>query len=411
MFAKLFEIPLFPGLKTTWPVFAILVVALMVVVSWAAKVGEKAKLKGQLLSILPTAAFVTAFVTFVETPFGKMPINSYGFCIMVGFLLASWIAVRRGKALGIQSDFILDVGIIAMIFGIVGAKINYVLQYSEDVSEDAKLALWGDMGLNPIGALLLGPIPFAFWFYRMKQSGQKVRLFSWQTGVLIVLTLFFAFVGTRAFHLYMNRDDYSWKLFRNWQSGFVLYGGLIAGVGAGVLYTKMRGMSISQISDLAAPPMMLALAFGRLGCFMNGCCHGKQGEGFPCISFPADSPAAREARGGAEGRSMPVHPTQLYEALAGVGFFFLLSWIYRKKRKAQGEVFLIMVLLYGAWRFLIEYVRGDNRPKWAGLFYSQWISVAAFAIAGLCLYLIRRRARQAEGPAAPTPTPPAPTTP
>ncbi|HLF92103.1 MAG TPA: prolipoprotein diacylglyceryl transferase family protein, partial [Planctomycetota bacterium] len=201
MFAKLFEIPLFPGLKTTWPVFAILVVALMVVVSWAAKVGEKAKLKGQLLSILPTAAFVTAFVTFVETPFGKMPINSYGFCIMVGFLLASWIAVRRGKALGIQSDFILDVGIIAMIFGIVGAKINYVLQYSEDVSEDAKLALWGDMGLNPIGALLLGPIPFAFWFYRMKQSGQKVRLFSWQTGVLIVLTLFFAFVGTRAFHL------------------------------------------------------------------------------------------------------------------------------------------------------------------------------------------------------------------
>jgi len=413
MFQKLFDIPLFPGLKTTWPVFVTLVVALMVVVSWAAKVGEKAKLKGQLLSILPTAAFVTAFVTFVETPFAKMPINSYGFCIMVGFLLASWIAVRRGKALGIQSDFILDVGIIAMIFGIVGAKINYVLQYSEDVAEDTKLALWGDMGLNPVGALLLGPIPFAFWFYRMKQSGQKVRLFSWQTGVLIVLTLFFAFVGTRAFHLYMNSNDYSWKLFRNWQSGFVLYGGLIAGVGAGVLYTKMRGMSISQISDLAAPPMMLALAFGRLGCFMNGCCHGKQGEGFPCISFPADSPAAREARGGTQGRSLPVHPTQLYEALAAVGFFFLLSWIYKKKRKAQGEVFLIMVLLYGAWRFLIEYVRGDNRPKWAGLFYSQWISVAAFVVAGLWLYLMRRRAPTAEGPAAPTPTPtpPAPTAP
>src|SRR2546422_2882430 len=127
---KLFDIPLWKdGPQTTWPVFVGLVVALMILVSWAGKVGEKSRLKGQLLSVLPTVAFVTAFVTFVKTPFGTdglLPINSYGFCIMVGFLLASWIAVKRGKVLGIQSDFILDVGIIAMIFGIVGAKINYV---------------------------------------------------------------------------------------------------------------------------------------------------------------------------------------------------------------------------------------------------------------------------------------------
>src|ERR1041384_2147890 len=217
MFPKLFQIPLWPAVQVSGPVFAVLVAVLLASVNLAAKVGEKSKVKGQLLSILPTVAFVTAFVTFLKTPCGDgiLPINSYGFCIMVGFLLASWIAVKRGRELGIPSDFILDVGIIAMIFGIVGAKINYLIQYPESVKDgDLKSALWGDMGLNPLGALILGPIPFAFWFYRMKQSGQKVKLGSWQTGVLLVMTLLFAFVGTRAFHLWLNKDDYSWRVFR-----------------------------------------------------------------------------------------------------------------------------------------------------------------------------------------------------
>jgi phosphatidylglycerol:prolipoprotein diacylglycerol transferase len=354
-------------------------------------------------------------VTFVQTPIGdgKLPINSYGFCIMVGFLLASWVAVKRGAALGLSSDFILDVGIIAMIFGIVGAKINYVLQYSKSVTEETKGVLWGDMGLNPIGALLLGPVPFGFWFYRMKQSGQKVKLLSWQTGVLLVLTLLFAFVGTRLFFLWQHQDDYSWKVFRNWQSGFVLYGGLIAGIAAGALYTKMRGLSIAKVADLAAAPMMLALAFGRVGCFMNGCCHGKPGEGFPCVSFPAGSPAADPEGGfpgGPNGRSLPVHPTQLYETLAAVGIFFLLSWIYKKKRRAPGEVFLMMGMLYGAWRFVIEFARGDKRPDWGGLSYSQWVSLVAFVVAGVWIFLLRRRPPVDDGPKATVP-PPAATTP
>ena len=409
MHPKIFDIPLWPAAQAEWPVFIGLVVALMVLVTWAGKVGEKSKFKGQLLSIIPTAAFVTAFVTFVKTPFNILPINSYGFCIMVGFLLASWIAVKRGRELGISSDFVLDVGIIAMIFGIVGAKINFILQYPQQLSEAEKSALWGDMGLNPLGAIILGPIPFGFWFYRMKQSGQKVTLVSWQTGVLLVLTLILAFIGTRAMHLYMHKDEYSWKVFRNWQAGFVLYGGLAAGIGAGLLYTKMRGMSISRIADLTAAPMMLALAFGRLGCFMNGCCHGKKGEGFPCVSFPSGSPATEPgaAPGGPEGRSLPVHPTQIYEAIAAVAFFFILSRIYRKKRKAEGEVFLIMAMLYGAWRFVIEWVRGDDRPQWGGLFYSQWVSLAAFIGAGAWLFILRKRAGSMPPAAAAPPAPPA----
>jgi phosphatidylglycerol:prolipoprotein diacylglycerol transferase len=207
-----------------------------------------------------------------------------------------------------------------------------------------------------------------------------------------VLTLFFALIGTRALFVYQYHELYSWKVFRNWQSGFVLYGGLITGISAGLLYIKMRGLSVPLIADICAPSIMLALAFGRVGCFLNGCCHGKPGSGFPCISFPPDSPAAREQHKGWNERSDPVHPTQLYETAAALAFFFFLSWLYRKKRKAQGEVFLIMCMLYGAWRFVIEFMRGDRRPQWLGeLSYSQVVSLALFVAAGVWLFLLRSR--------------------
>jgi phosphatidylglycerol:prolipoprotein diacylglycerol transferase len=340
-----------------------------------------------------------------KIPFLDWPINSYGFAIMVGFLLCSYVAVQRAKPLGIKSDFILDLGIISMIAGIIGAKINYLLQYPKEVAETTKLSIWGDMGMNPLGALILGPVPFAFWFWRMKKSGEKVRLYTWQTGVLMILTLFFALIGTRALFLYSHSEEYSWKVFRNWQSGFVLYGGLITGIAAGILYIKMRGLSVAQIADLCAPSIMLALAFGRIGCFLNGCCHGKVCNGFPGVSFPPDSPAARWQHKGWNERSDPVHPTQLYETAAALAFFFFLSWLYKKKRKAQGEVFLVMGMLYGAWRFLIEFMRGDERPTWLGeLSYSQVVSLVIFGVAGVWLFLLRSRP-PAEEPAAPPPAP------
>ena len=349
------------------------------------------------------------FPTLFKIPGLDWPINSYGFAIMVGFLLCSYVAVQRAKPLGIKSDFILDLGIISMIAGILGAKINYLLQYSKDIEEASKLPMWGDMGLNPLGALILGPLPFAFWFWRMKKSGEKVHLFSWQNGVLLVLTLFFALLGTRALFLYSHKAEYSWKVFSNWQSGFVLYGGMITGIASGVLYIKMRGMSIGLIADLVAPSVMLAQAFGRIGCFLNGCCHGRIGSAFTCIRFPAASPAAHQQNKGWNEKSDPVHPTQLYETAATLAFFFILSWLYRRKRKAQGEVFLAMIMLYSSWRFVIEFWRGDERPQWLGeLSYSQVMSIGLFVIAGVWMFLLRSRP---PGPDAVSPAPPAPPAP
>ena len=159
----------------------------------------------------------------------------------------------------------------------------------------------------------------------------------------------------------------------------------------------MRGQSVAKIDDLCAGPIMLALAFGRFGCFLNGCCYGRKGEGFPYVRFPDASPAAREGHN-------PALPTQLFEVAAAVGFFFLLSWLYRRKRKFEGEVFLVMVMLYAGWRFMIEFVRGDERPVWiASLSYSQVVSLVA--LAGAAVWFFLKRSGSAEPPA---PAPAAP---
>jgi len=99
------------------------------------------------------------FPTLFRIPGLNWPINSYGFCIMIGFLLCSWVAVKRAKPLGIKSDFILDLGIISMIAGIIGAKINYILQYHKEIEELNKALDLGRHGPQSAGRAAAGADP------------------------------------------------------------------------------------------------------------------------------------------------------------------------------------------------------------------------------------------------------------
>ena len=329
-------------------------------------------------------------------PILGLPINSYGFMIMIGFLLAAYIAVRRGKRLGVDSDLLLDVGIIGLLAGMIGAKINHILQFPDEYKHSLEIFNIGDGGLNWLGGLILGPLPFLFWWFRTK-GREKVELWSWQNGVLFLLTLLFALLGTRALHLYLHRADYSWKFITGFQGGFVLYGGLIAGILTAALYVKMRGERLGRIGDLAAPGMMIGIAFGRIGCFLNGCCYGKATESFLGVSFPKGSPAYNEqlktADFGSEAtHAAPVLPTQLFETAAALGFFFLLSWYDRHKKKNEGETAFLAGVLYGTWRFIVEFLRDDPRgDRILGLTYSQFVSLFVIAGCGAAFAVLRRR--------------------
>jgi phosphatidylglycerol:prolipoprotein diacylglycerol transferase len=314
-------------------------------------------------------------------PVVGLPINSYGFMIMVGFLLAAYIAVRRGRALGIDSDLILDVGIIGLIAGMLGAKINHMIQFPEDYRKGLEIFNISDGGLHWLGGLILGPIPFLFWWWRAGKV-RKVDLWSWQNGVLLFFTLFFALLGTRALHLYLARAQYDWSFITRFQTGFVLYGGLIAGVLAAILYVKMRGERVSRIADLGAPAMMVGIGFGRVGCFLNGCCWGRETSSFLGVRFPH----------GGSSPDVPVLPTQLFETAAALLMFVVLTKFTPKKRN-DGEVAFLAGILYSAWRFIVEFLRNDPRgDKILGLTYSQVVSILVFAACAVGFFLLRRRA-------------------
>lgn len=131
-----------------------------------------------------------------------------------------------------------------------------------------------------------------------------------------------------------------------WTGGMTFYGGLLGGILAGVITCKVKGMKISDMADLAGVAFPIGYIFGRIGCFLNGCCYGGQ----------CDLPWAMRFRADDGSLTPPSHPAQLYSALAGL-IIFLLLWALEKRREFRGQLMYTFLFLYGIYRFLIEFVR------------------------------------------------------
>jgi phosphatidylglycerol:prolipoprotein diacylglycerol transferase len=145
--------------------------------------------------------------------------------------------------------------------------------------------------------------------------------------------------------------------------------------------------------DAIAPALAIGIAFGRVGCFLNGCCYGDLCHLPWAVTFPAESSPWHHQHdlgliGAAAVRSLPVHPTQLYSALDGLILFLLLSAYYPFRRR-DGEVMALMMVTYPVTRFLIERLRNDEPGMVFGLTVSQAISVVIFA-AGLAYWAYLR---------------------
>lgn len=149
--------------------------------------------------------------------------------------------------------------------------------------------------------------------------------------------------------------------------GFVVYGGIMAGVLAGVIYCRVKKLAFFKYFDLAAPSIALAQGFGRIGCFLAGCCYGRETDAWFGVTFPEKSMAPAGVK---------LIPTQL---LSSVGDFIiviiLLLFHNKKKSRRDGDVGALYMLLYGAGRFVIEFFRSDDRGTVGVLSTSQAISV------------------------------------
>lgn len=243
----------------------------------------------------------------------------------------------------------------------------------------------------------------------MKHLAKKSGLNPEHFANAAILGLFSGILGARLSHVFENFSEFTkpergvWgnllEVFNVPSGGLTYYGGFLLAFPTLVIYAKIKKIPIRLGMDIVAPCLMIGLGFGRLGCFLNGCCYGAQCDlpwamTFPYHSYayqeqfekdeihpPAellhvtednkvglDSPELIQKRANVEGddilklmrqqRSLPVHPAQLYSAFTAL----LLSGVclaYFPQRRFNGEVFAGMMILESIGRYLLEIVRAE----------------------------------------------------
>lgn len=180
------------------------------------------------------------------------------------------------------------------------------------------------------------------------------------------------------------------------QSGGVYYGGLAAALITGAIYLRVHRLPILAAGDLVAPGIAIGFTIGRLGCFSAGCCWGLQ-TNLPWAVIFRDPEAHRLV---GVPLNVPLHPTQLYEALGSLLIFILLWRLYRRPHP-DGLIIGLYLVLYGALRFVVEFVRYHAQPNWfhSPLSNAQTLSVVAMVVGTI---LVHRAHRQAISQAAGT---------
>jgi len=168
------------------------------------------------------------------------------------------------------------------------------------------------------------------------------------------------------------------------QGGLMFYGGLVLAVVVFFAWCIAKREAPLPLADLFCTAIPLGHAFGRVGCFFYGCCYGRLSPSPLAVSFPSHSPAwYQQVRDGliapSARESLPVLPTQLFEAAALLALFAALLFVYRRWRRHTAGLYMVG---YGAIRFGMEYLRGDPRAAVGPFSISQTISLAIMALGG-----------------------------
>ncbi len=188
---------------------------------------------------------------------------------------------------------------------------------------------------------------------------------------LCVVLLISGIAFARMFYVALNWDYFSAapsEILKLNHGGLVWFGGLIGSVLCGLAYIKFKKLGAIKILDLFAPYVALGQSIGRLGCFFNGCCYGREAEWG--IFFPV------------HGKTLV--PSQLLDSMT-LALIFLVLRLIQKKSK-QGMTFSAYLILASVQRFFIEFIRADVRPFYLSLSIFQWISAGLF-LTGVSLYI------------------------
>jgi phosphatidylglycerol:prolipoprotein diacylglycerol transferase len=252
--------------------------------------------------------------------------------LLVAAATGTWLSIVRGRAAGFDADTILALGTEIFLWGLVGARLFYVLEYREQ---------------------FFGPT---------KSLAES-------------LTAIVNIAG----------------------GGLVVFGSLPTAALAAWRFAARRKLSLVRLADCIAPGLLVGLAIGRIGCFLNGCCYGG-----PCdlpwgVRFPAGTGPAGHYPA-PDGGSIPLHPAQLYAAI-DAAILAALAVVSTPLFRRDGEVFALVLTLHPISRILLEMIRVDEPPALGTpLSISQLVSLALLAVAAALWWWIGRQ--PARGPAA-----------
>src|SRR6478752_6048806 len=207
------------------------------------------------------------------------------------------------------------------------------------------------------------------------------------TNTLFILIVAAAIAGGKVFFFFEDPAYYLKNLNMLFTgSGFVFYGSFLFAVPVMLWFFKRYKIPILAMLDVMALVTCIVHGFGRIGCFMAGCCYGKPTESIFGVIFSSQVCQARPL-------DTALHPTQLYEA----GFIFcLFGFLYflKTRKKFDGQLFLLYLILYAVGRAVLETLRGDIArgfiiKDW--LSHSQFISLIILLVAGICYIRLSKK--------------------
>lgn len=169
----------------------------------------------------------------------------------------------------------------------------------------------------------------------------------------VFVVLVAGILGARLFYVLGHLDSFQsepWRALFLWEGGLTLWGGFIISVPIGIWYSRRQKTNTWEVADVLAAPIALAAAFGRVGCYLNGCCYGAPTTLPWGVHFPEHSEAARHFAGAA------LHPAQLYNTAAGL-LVFVVVLVARRYLKAPGQAWWLMIGLYALLRSAIDLTR------------------------------------------------------
>ncbi|HTL52269.1 MAG TPA: prolipoprotein diacylglyceryl transferase family protein [Planctomycetota bacterium] len=356
-------------------------------------------------------------------PFGAhgIPITSYGAMLVLAFFVTTWMGMWIGPKLGFKAIDISDYVFIAMISGLVGARL--LIGFEEPTP--MFYPHWVGGGPPSAGDIMPPQIklsnqtgPFKA-LYTQKFTTQEpneppitpdldyigMNRINYLLPYLAELRAGMeknvdAVSGTPALHTSFlqklreydteierlnqvkawyvaNKSQYlqPFEVLKIWQGGLTFYGGAIAGVLMSILFTRWRKIPLREFWDFAAPYLALGLAIGRIGCYLNGCCQGAYTDLFG-VHFPAGADAIEDYTQKYFKLScdqVPLHPAQLYSTLGDLVLAGYLFALY-PYRKYPGQVSVHCMAMYIPMRICLELIRTEPNLG-AGLTPSMWVGV------------------------------------